>query len=285
MKKAEKIQRLTAVQDEIIETYVAHTVKLGAEGFAPMYRKFPKLFKQLITSEINTDKGMRIYFRSLAERALKQLNWDEYERRTASTPRGAVLKAGILDYLVKAFWENETLVLKIALTGSLMDAFEAGGLYTEEDLGVDVAWSRNEAPVIEYLGKHTAALAKGLTATAQDRIYAVLKEGIENHEDRDHTSARINEVVKDPKRATTIAQTESVRAFSAGRMQVAKEVGADRKRWRTAGAKDYCLTFEGLGIVPFTYRYLSEQGAKITQPPGHPNCRCGIEVFTPDEKV
>lgn len=285
MNKLEKYQRLTALQDDIIAAYVADTIKRGAEDFAPLYKKYPKLFKQIIKSEIATDKGMRKYFRGLAERALNSLDWNEYERRRASATPGAIYKAGILDYLVKAFWENETLVLKIALTGTLMDALEAGGLYTEEDLGVDVEWSRNGHEAIDFLNKHTASLAKGLTDTAKDRIYSVLREGIENHEDRDHTSARINEVVKDPKRATTIAQTESVRAFSSGRMEVAKQIGADRKRWRTAGATDFCLTFEGMGVVPLTYRYLTEQGGKVDKPPGHPNCRCGIEIFMPEEKV
>lgn len=285
MNKVEKYQRLTALQDEIIDAYVADTVLRGAEDYAPLYRKYSKLFKQLVKSEIATDKGLRKYFRGLAERAIELMDWNEYEQRIASATPGAVYKAGILDYLVKAFWENETLVLKIALTGTLMDALEAGGLYTEEDLGVDVEWSRNGHEAIDFLNKYSASLAKGLTEVSQKRIYSVIKEGLENHEDREQVSARINDVVKDPRRATTIAQTESVRAFSEGRMHVAKQIGADRKRWRTAGATDFCLTFEGLGVVPLTYRYLTEQGGKVDKPPGHPNCRCGIEIFMPEEKV
>lgn len=285
MNKKEKYQRLTAVQDEIIAAYVADTIKRGAEDYAPLYRKFPKLFKQLVKSEIATDKGMRKYFKGLAERVVESLDWNEYERRIASATGGAILKAGILDYLVKAFWEEETLVLKINLTGTLMDAIEAGGLYTEQDLGVDVAWSRNEAPVIEFLNKYTLQLSKSLTEVSGDRILSALKLSISNGEDRTGAVKRINQVVNDPKRATTIAQTESVRAFSSGRMQVAKEIGADRKRWRTAGAIDFCKTFEGYGVVPMVYKYLTETGGKVLQPPAHPNCRCGIEIFMPEEKV
>lgn len=287
MKKAEKIARLETLQDEIIEAYVADTVKRGAEDYAPLYRKFPKLFKQLITAEIKTDKAMRKYFREMADRAIESLDWGEYQRELkASATRGADYKAAnILDYLVKAFWENEVLVLKVFLTGTLMDAIEAGGLFTIEDLQVDVPWSRNEAPVIEFMNKYTLTLSKGLTQTTSDRVYSALKESIDNREDRDGAVKRINQVIKDPKRATTIAQTESVRAFSSGRMKVAQEIGADRKRWRTAGAKDYCLNFQGEGIVPFNHKYLTPRGAKLTEPPGHPNCRCGIEVFMPDEKV
>src|SRR5687768_9525392 len=149
MRKAEKIKRLEVIQDEVIEAYVADSIKRGAEDFAPMYRKFPKLFKQLLTSDMKTNKAMRKYFNELAKRAIDELDWNEYERRIGSATGGAVLKADILDYLVQAFWENETLVLKVYLTGTLMDAIEAGGLYTEQDLEIDVGWSRNEAPAIE----------------------------------------------------------------------------------------------------------------------------------------
>lgn len=285
MDKVTKLRRLYDLEDEIIATYVADSIKRGAEDYAPLYRKYAKLFKQLVKSEMRTDKAQRRYFRQLYDRVLESLDWGEYERRLASATPGAILKADILDYLVKAFWENETLVLKVNLTGTLMDAIEAGGLYTIEDLNVDVPWSRNEPPVIEFMNKYTLNLSKGLTSHTQDRIYSALKESIANGENRDGAVKRINQVINDPKRATTIAQTESVRAFNEGRMTVAKEIGADRKRWRTAGAKDFCLNFEGEGVVPMNHYYLTPRGAKVLVPPGHPNCRCGHQVFMPDEKV
>jgi hypothetical protein len=280
-----KLRRLENLQDEIIATYVADTIRRGAEDYAPLYRKFPKLFKQLVKSEIMTDKGMRKYFRELSERANESLDWNEYERKIASTPPGAVFKADVLDYLVKAFWEEEILVLKLYLTGTLMDAIEAGGLYTVEDLNVDVPWSRNEPPVIDFMNSYTLQLSKGLTRHTQDRIYSALKESIANGENRDGATNRINQVINDPKRATTIAQTESVRAFTSGRMRVGAEIGANRKKWRTAGAKDYCLNFQDQGVVPWEHIYLTPRGVKVTQAPAHPNCRCGMQIFMPDEEV
>ena len=285
MRKSTRIEQLEAVRTKIINAYVADTIKRGAEDYAPLFRKYKKYFEMLVISEMRTDKAMRKYFRELYSGILDNINWSEFERRKASATRGAFLKAGILDYLVKAFWEEQTLVLKIFLTGTLMDAIEAGGLYTEEDLNVDVAWSRNEAPVIEFLNKHTLTLSKGLTVTTQDRIVSALKLSIDNGEDRDGAVKRINSVINDTKRATTIAQTESVRAFNEGRHQVGKEVGADRKRWRTAGAKDFCLNFQGEGIVLMDHMYLTPRGVKVLIPPGHPNCRCGHEIFMPEEKV
>lgn len=285
MDKQEKTARLETIQDDIIAAYIADSIKRGAEDYAPLYRKFPKLFKQLVTSEIRTDKAMRKYFRELADRAIEALDWNEYERKVSATSGADFQAASIIDYLVKAFWEDETLVLKIQLTGSLMDALEAGGLFTVEDLQIDVPWSRNEPPVIEFMNKYSLQLSKGLTRHTQDRIYSALKESISNGENRDGATKRINQVINDPKRATTIAQTESVRAFSSGRMQVGKEIGANRKRWRTAGAKDFCLNFQDQGVVKLEHTYITPRGAKVDQPPAHPNCRCGIEIFMPEEKV
>lgn len=285
MNKAEKISRLNEIQDQVIESYVADTILRGAEDFAPMYRKYPKLFKQLIKSEILTDKGTRRYFNGLFDRIVDSLDWNEYERRVSSATSGVVLKASILDYLVKAFWENETLVLKINLTNTLIDALEAGGLYTQEDLNIDIGWSRSEAPVIEFLNKYSLELSKSLTEVSGDRVLQALKLSISNQENRDEAVKRINRVVKDTRRSTTIAQTESVRAFTSGRMKVGKEIGADRKRWRTAGADDFCLGFQEEGVVPMNHYYLTPRGAKLTQTPGHPNCRCGMQIFMPDEKV
>lgn len=286
MTKAERIAKLERMENRLIAAWVADSIRRGAEEYAPMYRKFPKLFKQLVKSEINTYRAMVRYFNELNDRALTELDWGEYQRRLqASTPPGATFKAGILDYLVKAFWENETLVLKVFLTQALVDAIEAGGLYSEEDLKVDVSWSRNDPPAIEFMNKYTLKLAKDLTRTTQDRVYESLKTSIANGENRDGAVKRISSVIKDKKRATSIAQTESVRAFNEGRMRVAKDIGADRKRWRTAGAIDFCENFQDEGVVPMNHYYLTPRGVKVLIPPGHPNCRCGHQVFMPDEKV
>lgn len=276
-RKAKK-DKLLDLEAKLLASYYADSVRRGSEEYAPIYRKNPKYFKQLLQSELKTNVAMRRYFRELSERAITELNWGEFERR----------RAGILDYLVKAFWENETLVLKLYLTKSLVDALEAGGLFSEEELKVDVGWSRENAPAIEFLNKYTLALAKGLTQTTKDRVLQALTTSIDNGEDRDGAVARINKVINDRVRATTIAQTESVRAYSAGRMEVGRQVGADRKYWRTAGDKKvsiYCRNNELLGVVPFNYKYKDFQGERITEPPAHPNCRSGIVLYMPGEKV
>lgn len=284
----ERVAKLERIENKLIAAYVADSIKRGAEDYAQMYRKFPKLFKQLVKCEINTYRTMNKYFREFAERAADNINWHEFDRNTASAPSGATMKASILDYLVKAFWENETLVLKIYLTKALVDSVEAGGLYTEKDLKIDVGWSRNAVPAVEFLNNYSLDLAKGLTETSKKRVLSALSTSIDNHENKDSAIERINAVVKDRVRATAIAQTESVRAFSAARMEVGKQIGADRKRWRTAGGAKTCLTcvgLERLDVVKYDYQYTNADGDKISEAPAHVNCRCGIEIFMPDEKV
>lgn len=285
MKHEKKIKSLVSLEDKIIATYIVDSIRRGAEDYAPIYRKYPKLFKQLVKSELRAISLMRKYFNEAADRAIEALNWGEFERRKASATSGATMKAGILDYLVQSFWEGETLVLKVYLTKALVDALEAGGLFTEEDLKVDVGWSRESAPAIDFLNKYSFKLAGNLTDTTKDRVNKALQMSIDNGEDREGAVDRIMATIKDPVRATSIAQTESVRAFSSGRMEVGRQIGVDRKRWRTAGASDFCLNFEDEGVVKMAFTYTTPYGDKITEPPGHPNCRCGIEIFMPGEKV
>jgi len=275
-KKQEKLAKLIDLESSILASYYADSIRRGSEEFAPVYRKNPKIFKQLLRSELKTNVAMKRYFRELAERVIEDLNWSVFERQTKAS------------YTAASILENETLVLKVYLTKALVDALEAGGLYSEEELKIDVGWSRESPPAIEFLNKYSLDLAKGLTDTTKKSILTALKTSIDNGENRDGAVERLNKIIKNPVRATTIAQTESVRAFSAGRMEVGRQVGANRKSWRTAGDKKVsiiCRTNELLGVVPFNYKYNDFQGEKVTEPPAHPNCRSGIILYMPGEKV
>lgn len=278
MNKIERATKLISIQNEVLAAFYADSIRRGSEQYPNYYQKNARALKTLLKSELKTNIAMRKYFRELSERAIADLNWAEFERR----------KASVLDYLVQAFWENETLVLKVFLTKALVDALEGGGLFSEEELKVDVGWSRESAPAIEFLNKYTLSAAKSLTETTKGKVLAVLKTSINNGETVDEAAARINKTINDKVRATTISQTETVRAFSAGRMEVGRQVGADRKQWRTAAdnrVSSYCLANERLGVVPFNYKYDDFVGEKITEPPAHPNCRSGIQLFMPGEKV
>ena len=296
MTKLEKIARLIEMENNILASFYADSIMRGGEEYPSYYRKNPRAIKSLLKSEMQANIAMRKYFSELNDRIVENLNWNEYERKISShssnhtkAPRThRTLKGGILDYLVQAFWENETLVLKIYLTKALVDALEGGGLFSEDELKVEVGWSRENAPAIEFLNKYSLSAAKSLTATTKKRVIAALKTSIDNGEDRNGAIDRISKTVKDRVRATAIAQTESVRAFSAGRMEVGRQVGADRKKWRTAGdnkVSTICRSNELLGVVPFDYKYNDVSGDKVTEPPAHVNCRSGIQLFMPGEKI
>lgn len=278
MKKSKKIKQLLEIKSSIIDAYIADSIRRGAEPYAPVYEENKELLELLVQSEIKTDRAMRKYFKGLSKRAIKELNWTEYEKR----------RAGILDYLVKAFWENEVLVLKIFLTKSLVDAIEAGGLFSEEELKVDVGWSMENAPAIEFMDKYTLKLAKALNKTTKKRISSALAESINNGENVDSAAERIAKVINDPRRATTIAQTESVNAFTGGRLEVGRQIGANRKVVVTAGddrVSAICLDLGAKSPVSIDHVYTTITGEKKLGPAFHPNCRSGLRLYMPGEKI
>jgi hypothetical protein len=278
--KKEKVKQLLEIKSSILEAYVADSIRRGAEEYAPVYEEDKDLFDLLIQSELKTDRAVRKYFKELLERAVKNLNWKYYDKQ--------VKKAGILDYLVKAFWDKEVLVLKIFLTKSLTDAIEAGGLFTEQELKIDVGWSRDSHPAIEYMDKYTLKQARLLTQTTKKRVNAALVESINNGEDRDGAVVRINKTINDKRRATTIAQTESVNAYTGGRLEVGRQVGASKKKVITAGDKKVsaiCLDLGAKKAVPIDHIYTTITGEKKSGPAFHPHCRSGLRLYMPGEKT
>lgn len=285
MTKKEKLEKL---ENKTLAAYYADSLLRGSEPHIDYYIKNAKCFKLLLKSELLTNLSMRKYFKEMSVRLTDAVNWNKYQNEKASFLQTKTFKAGILDYVVNAFWENETLVLKVFLTKALVDALEGGGLFTEDELKISVGWSRESAPAIEFLNKYGLSLSKTLTGTTKDKVLAALEMSISNGEDRNQAVDRLMNVINDKVRATTIAQTESVNAFSAGRMDVGRQIGADRKKWRTAGDKKVsaiCRQNESLGVVPIDYKYKDFQGNDIDSPAAHPNCRSGIQIFMPGEKV
>ena len=283
-----KKERLEQLENKTLAAYYADSLLRGSEPHIDYYIKNARCFKLLLKSELLTNLSMRKYFKEMSVRLADAVNWNKYQTEKASFLQTKTFKAGILDYVVNAFWENETLVLKVFLTKALVDALEGGGLFTEDELKISVGWSRESAPAIEFLNKYGLSLSKTLTGTTKDKVLAALEMSISNGEDRNQAVDRLMDVINDKVRATTIAQTESVNAFSAGRMDVGRQIGADRKKWRTAGDKKVsaiCRNNEALGVVPIDYKYKDFQGNDIDRPAAHPNCRSGIQLFMPGEKV
>lgn len=240
------------------------------EAYHPEYERFKDVFKLLIKSDVEIERGMRRYFREARDRILSQILWNVYQVRTAAE----------IDDFIEVDWEGETLDIKATLSDTLIFAIRAGGMFTEFEQDISVDWSEYSNPAAKYLEQHTTYLSKTLTDTTEQRLRQTLRESLSLNESVKEAQARVRRVIDDPRRAASIAHTESIRAFNNGRIEAGTLMGADGKMWdATIGACHICRPLDG-ETVKLDGQFNTLIG-KVFAPPAHPNCRCHVRLTFP----
>jgi len=266
--KNNKLQELRQVSHSLSKLYAA---QLSGEPYHPDYEKNEDNFRKIVRSDNTLKREMKKYFSELSERSVYYVNWSAFDFEK---------KASIFDFIS---WDTvaENKTVADILSRTLVFALVAGGKQTEEDTGIDIGWSEKNDSAIDFLNKHTLKLSGNLSDTTLDKVKSSLKFSLEHGESTAQARDRLREVIDDPRRAEVIAHTESVRAYSAGRVAVAEEVGADRKRWdATLRACPICQPLDGK-ILPIDKLFNGE----YEYPPAHPSCRCLIQIILKGEKV
>ena len=253
------------------ETSIVYASALPGEQFHKDYQKNKDVFRLVVKSDRQMEKKLAEYFKELGQRLALKLNLSTYQLN---------VKAFDLASYIDADWDGEILNLKIIITEAMKNAIIAGGIAAEEELKIDIGWNGTSKPALDFLNKYSLKLAKGLNDTTIDKVKSALQTSLDNGESTTDAIARLTDVIDDPKRAATIAHTESVRAFSQGKLAVAEEVGAEQKEWATTYAPcAICDPLNGL-VVGIDEEFDGEYDA----PPAHPNCRCILRlVLKPSE--
>lgn len=118
---------------------------------------------------------------------------------------------------------------------------------------------------------------QGLTNTLLNRIGLHLSDALMSGASDTMLGAVLETVIGDPERALTIANTSMAAAMSVASRETYQEFGVPRMRWL---ALEPCSTCSGNGavgpIVPGEVAFRNVEGAGITEPPAHPNCRCAL---------
>ena len=276
----ESMHLLTAMKNKKLEQLAFQTSLLYAEDFPgePFhrdYKRFPEVFRLLIRSDRKLEKKMAGYFKDFAKRLRSDLvDWRAYNKK---------VKAADIDDWIQVDWDEERLQIKVNLTDALQDAILAGGKLMELESSVDVGWKANTSEVVDFLNKYSLNMARGLSNTTRDRLRSALALSVSNGEKVADAKNRILDVIDDPKRAATIARTESVRAFGAGRKAVAVEIGFDQKEWHTTIQPcPICQPLPSVGKIGIDEYF--DAAAGIKEEPAHPNCRCSVRYSKGEEK-
>lgn len=125
-------------------------------------------------------------------------------------------------------------------------------------------------------------LDKNRAATLDKFKQSLIDKGVSGDKLVDKVEAMRAKLLRD--RRKTIAQTEQRMATENGAAEIARNRGAQFKRWITAGddlVSDMDVDNEAQGWIAFDEEFSSGDN----QPPSHPNCRCTVtyRVSEPDE--
>lgn len=253
---------------EILNWYLAANPE--GEDWHPEYQKYPEQWKKAIKADIELEKALKTTFREYSKQVDDFIDWSAV----------AIKQAAVGDFLddTNPIWNLWRQALAAVFINQLAPAVEAGGEHTELEVGINVGWSSNSHPAIEFLNQYTFKLVKNVDDTTRKRLNQAVRAGLNAGEDRPTMSKRLAKVVNDTRRAGVIAHTETVRAYNEGRVLAAKELNPPythtKKRWETViGACPICLGLEGKEIALDDFF----PGGFYT-PPGHPNCRCAVTI-------
>lgn len=267
-----KKQLLTAIEEFEGLLDSIYRASLPGEPYHPGYETYKEVFELLVKSDKKTERMMSTYFSRAAKRVIEQIDWNRY----------AVLTADEIDDMMDIDWDGEQLNIKVTLTESLVEAVRAGGMFSEFETNVDLGWNETFEPAVDFLDKHTTRVSKSLNKTSERRLRTALRQSISNGENITEATRRVNAVINNKKRAAVIAHTESVRAFSEGRIEAGALIGADRKQWdATLGACHICRPLDGM-VVGLKESFNSIIGS-VFSPPAHPNCRCLTRLLMPGQ--
>lgn len=156
-------------------------------------------------------------------------------------------------------------------------SFTSGTTYGTAALkrvGVDAVIGESQADwrVIDALKVRNLSALRGITDETNKQIIKELTDGMQLGESipklRDRIAGRVDHIGKT--RATVMARTEAINAFTQGAELRYAQAGIEKLEWLTAGDDRVCPICGPLDGKVFTV------ASRHERPPIHPNCRCAI---------
>lgn len=242
---------------------------LAAEDWLPSYKANPETFRELVRLESALERLVAEYLHGLAGRAAEFVDW-------------SVLKASGAPNADDDVWEEERRLLTIAVLQTINELTAVGVLAGESTYAIPVDFDSLYDAIMQSARKQTATLVRGATDTSRNLIRESVAQSIALGEDAHAATIRLMNVIDNPIRAETIAQTEPVNAYQKGYNLYAKKTGAISKEWDgLAGACQICSPLIGK-TVGIDELFVLANGQEVEHPAGHPRCRCSIIYNYPE---
>lgn len=243
-------------------------VILASEDWAKSYKNKPEVLAKLIKAEAKLSRIMRGYFSTLAkERVTNFINWQLYSQKLIKAYNYNV----IVDVEEIDAESNELISL---INDPLLEVMSLGAMTAEAQYNIDIGLTGGSQAIMKANTKYVADLVTNVTNTTKDRIKQSIDTSIRLGENTQQAAERLRDkVINDVYRAELIARTETVRAYNQGITVFGQESNATGKIWEISSAPcEICQENDNGGQpIPFDEDYPSGD----SEPPAHPNCRCG----------
>lgn len=243
---------------------------LMAEAWHESYKSNPDVFRALVAQEAALERVVGEYLHDLASRAAQFVDW-------------SVLKASSgVPAADDETWEEERRLLTVAVLQIITEVTALGLVGGEATYAYPIAFDSLDDAIMQSARKQVAQLVRGATDTTRKLIRESIAQSIALGEDSHAATLRLMEVIDNPIRAVTIAQTEPVNAYQSGYALYAKQTGAISKEWDgLIGACKICAPLIGT-TVGIDEMFVLPNGAELAHPAGHPRCRCSLIYNYPE---
>lgn len=193
---------------------------------------------------------------------------------------------------------NPGVLTKLILAGmaagqqSLIDNAPADYRAAFRAIDVTVAWDMMSVDAYKFAQSYSYDLIKGIDTTTRSKVASIMTQWIANGGSLDDLTAQMQTVFTDTKRATLIANTESIRAYNEGAHERWRQAGVTEAIWHTVRDSHVCTycapmhgtraafdvgwthpggIMTGLDGLPIDTSALKGQ---ILGQPAHTGCRC-----------
>jgi hypothetical protein len=244
----------------------------GGEDYTAQYKKDTEVFEDFIKKTVSLKNKIRSLFTTQAERLPYLVNL-------------YYIKAddGIDDFstlFIDQEWQKEEKDTGSILFDSLYPIYFLGVTAEENVWNYTSILNADPANPTKIISDYSSRLGKDINSTTRDIILKHVKVSIKLGEDRETLIIRLNKVLKNEARARMIAQTESVRMYGRGRLEIALEIGLKEKEWESGvGACPICMELKGQRIQIDEQFYSSYLATDLPGEPAHPHCKCSVRYF------
>lgn len=269
---------------EAISEYAGHdSQECFAEAFAayvhPQYEPEEHAIPKEISSMLAT---AGIAERQRGDASLEKAKKGKAKKsKTIITAGGKKVTPSDMEDILDVVDDSDWALIEGTLTRQMLEQFKEAGQDEIDAMGVGGTTRDELANVLDkeakgYVEDHGGDLIVGLKDSTRDLVRGTLEDALQEGWSKPELTEELsNNFAFSDVRAARIAHTELAMAHSYGRVDVAREAGAQQKKWLLSADHDpdedcYCSDAADEGWINLADNF----PGGYDYPPGHPNCWC-----------